>query len=221
MTGDGNDDINADADPATQRDPPDDGTASDPTTGATGGTPPTEAADLVDPRASVPDAAALRTSAVVTSPGDTTVITRTVARVVVPLIAVLSISLLLQGHNLPGGGFIGGVLSASAFAVLFVVYGIDYVRDVAFPGIGGDRAADHGYIDIYRTMFGAGLGLAAGSGLVAILVGFPFLTQAVVFLKHVPIYGEVEVASALAFDLGVYFVVVGGLLTILGRVGEE
>ena len=54
-----------------------------------------------------------------------------------------------------------------------------------------------------------------------ILFGFPFLTQGVLFLEHVPLYEDFEVASALAFDLGVYFAVVGGLLTILEEVGRE
>jgi multicomponent Na+:H+ antiporter subunit B len=53
------------------------------------------------------------------------------------------------------------------------------------------------------------------------LFDVPFLTQAVVFVEHIPLYGELEFASALAFDLGVYFVVVGSLLTILAVVGKE
>lgn len=161
------------------------------------------------------------TSAVVTSVGDTTVIARTVARVTVPIIVVVSIALLIQGHNLPGGGFIGGVLTSTAFVLLFVVYGIDFVRNEAFPPTSGNPGEVNGIVAPYRNLFGVGLALAAASGLVPILLGFPFLTQAVVFLKGIPLYHELEIASALAFDLGVYFVVVGGLLTIVGRVGQE
>jgi len=192
--------------------------------------------DESDPTAPAPSEATDEevTSPVVRSAGDTTVITRTVARVVVPLIVVTSISLLIQGHNLPGGGFIGGVLTATAFALLFVVYGIDYVREQAFPLMAGNPDDGNGFVEVYQNTFGLGLGLAVASGLVPMLLGplgdllglwalptYPFLTQAVVFVEHVPLYGEVELASALAFDLGVYLVVVGGLLTILGRVGRE
>jgi len=161
------------------------------------------------------------TSAVVTSDGDTTVIARTVARVAVPIIVVVSIALLIRGHNLPGGGFIGAVLTSTAFVLLFVVYGIDFVREEAFPVTGGNPAEMDGIVAPYQNLYAVGLALAAASGLVPIVLGFPFLTQAVVFLEGIPLYHELEVASALAFDLGVYFVVVGGLLTIVGRVGQE
>ena len=62
---------------------------------------------------------------------------------------------------------------------------------------------------------------AAGAGLLAMVFGVPFLTQGYTILEHVPIYGEVELASAVVFDLGVYAVVVGALLTILSAVGSE
>jgi len=174
--------------------------------------------------------------------GDTTVIARTSVRVVVPIVILTSVSLLFQGHILPGGGFIGGVLTATAFALVYIVYGLDYVREGLLK-VGVERTADAGpeaRSGAYRTTFAAGLGLAAGSGLVplglalvpagtgipvlgGVLDGssLPFLTQAVFFLEHLPLYGEFEVASAFAFDLGVYLVVVGGLLTILREVGEE
>ena len=57
-----------------------------------------------------------RESAVVTT-GDTTVIVRTVARITVPLVLLVAVSLTLRGHNLPGGGFIGGVTTAIAVEI--------------------------------------------------------------------------------------------------------
>jgi multicomponent Na+:H+ antiporter subunit B len=68
------------------------------------------------------------------------------------------------------------------------------------------------------------LALALVAGLVPILLDYAFLTQAVYIFAEplpVPLYHDFEVASALAFDVGVYFVVVGGLLTIVRKVGEE
>jgi multicomponent Na+:H+ antiporter subunit B len=150
----------------------------------------------------------------------TTVVARTTVRVVVPIILVTSIALLLQGHNLPGGGFIGGVLTVTAFVLLYVIFGMEFLQERVLDA-GADDDGFHGLVSGYRWLFAVGLALAAGSGLVPMFVDWPFLTQGVLFLEHLPLYGEFEIASALAFDLGVYFVVVGGLLTILGEVGNE
>lgn len=147
----------------------------------------------------------------------TTVIVRTVTRAVVPIIFVTAIALLLQGHNLPGGGFIGGVLTATAFALLSVVFGLDYIQSELISYTDDDANAVEGY----RWLFSVGLALAATSGVAPLLLGYPFLTQAVAFVDGIPVYEELEIASALAFDVGVYFTVVGALLTVLAEVGGE
>lgn len=153
---------------------------------------------------------------------DTTVIARTVARVVFPIIVVTAIALLLQGHNLPGGGFIAGTLTAAAVGLVYVIYGLDYLeRELLDRTPSAPFTDDAGVEREYGTLVTTGLAIAAGSGIVALLFGEAFLTQAVWFFEHVPLYGHFEVASALAFDLGVYAVVVGGLLTILAVVGGE
>jgi len=151
---------------------------------------------------------------------DTTVIARTVARIVVPIILVTAIALLLQGHNLPGGGFIGGVLTASAFALIFIVYGIDYLESEVLH-LSGDVELWPALLRYFAPAFTVGLALAAGSGIVAMAFDLPFLTQTFWVLHHLPLYGELHIASALAFDVGVYLVVVGALLTILTVVGAE
>ncbi|WP_265108169.1 MnhB domain-containing protein [Halosolutus halophilus] len=153
----------------------------------------------------------------------TTVIMRTTARVIVPIILVVAVSLFVEGHNLPGGGFIGGVLTTTAFAIIYLAFGLDFLergvlgRDVD-PGKEPSRDR---VVVAYRRVFEYGLAIAIGSGLVPLLFGRPFLTQTFVELEGVPIYHHVEIASALAFDFGVYCVVVGGLLTILSVVGAE
>lgn len=152
---------------------------------------------------------------------ETTVIARTVTRVVVPLIIVTAVSLLLQGHNLPGGGFIAGVLTCTAVALTYIVFGRDYFqRDLLARSTSGLGMLS-GVTREYAALFAVGLGVAAGGGLAAMAFGFPFLTQAVLFLEHLPVYGEYELASAFVFDLGVYFTVVGALLTIVAVVGGE
>ena len=153
----------------------------------------------------------------------TTTIMETTARVTVPIVLVLAVSLFLQGHNLPGGGFIGGVLTTAAFALVYVAYGLDYVEVTVLdreidPGTG---IFEHRTVTAYRRTFELGLVLAVGSGLAGLAFGEPFLTQTFTVVHGVPLYHEVELASALVFDLGVFLVVVGGLLTILSVVGAE
>ncbi|WP_255150487.1 MnhB domain-containing protein [Halorarius halobius] len=150
-----------------------------------------------------------------------TVIARTVTRTVVPLILVTALALLFQGHNLPGGGFIAGVLTCTGVALTYVIYGREFLgRELLGVEAGGPEVLE-GLPRLYARLFAVGLAVAVTAGLVPMLLEFPFLTQAVLFLKGVPVYGTFEVASAFAFDLGVYFVVVGGLLTIVSVVGAE
>jgi multicomponent Na+:H+ antiporter subunit B len=148
---------------------------------------------------------------------------RTTARVVVPLIVVVSVALFVQGHNQPGGGFIAGVLTTTAFALVYIAYGIEFLEDEVF-----DRAVEdvvshlrHGIVADYRRLFVAGLAVAAGSGLVPLYWDLSFLAQDHWYVHDVPLYREVHVASAVAFDLGVYLVVVGALLTMISVVGAE
>lgn len=152
-----------------------------------------------------------------------TLIARTVARTVVPLVLVTAVALLLQGHNRPGGGFIAGVLTAAAVALLLVVYGLDAVEEDLVPTHLTPTLETIRYriVEDARALYAVGLALATGSGIVAMGFGEPFLTQTVRFLHDLPVYGELEVASALAFDLGVFAVVVGSLLAILAVVGGE
>ncbi|MEF8891056.1 MAG: MnhB domain-containing protein [Haloferacaceae archaeon] len=144
----------------------------------------------------------------------TTVIARTVTRLVVPIVAMTAIALLLQGHNLPGGGFIGAVLTAAALVLVYVVFGAQYLVDTV--GAEGPRL-----VGAYRALFAFGLAVALVSGLAPMALGGEFLTQAVVFVHDLPLYGELEVATALGFDLGVYLTVVGALLVVVAEVGNE
>ncbi|PSQ43269.1 sodium:proton antiporter, partial [Halobacteriales archaeon SW_7_68_16] len=149
---------------------------------------------------------------------DTTVIARTVVRLVVPLALMTALALLFQGHNLPGGGFIAGVLTVVAAALLYVVFGIDYIEGVVLRR-GGPVGVDGPAVEAYRRLVALGLATAITSGLVAVAFDSAFLGQTFVILHGLPIYGELELASALAFDVGVYLVVVGGLLAVVAVVG--
>ncbi|MFB6119527.1 MAG: MnhB domain-containing protein [Halobacteriaceae archaeon] len=153
----------------------------------------------------------------------TTTILRTTARTVVPLIIVVSVALFVQGHNQPGGGFIAGVLTTTAFALVYITYGIDFLEEQVFDRTVEDVVShlQHGIVADYRRLFVVGLAVAAGSGLVPLYWDVPFLAQDHWYVHGVPLWNKVHVASAIVFDLGVYFVVVGALLTILSVVGAE
>jgi multicomponent Na+:H+ antiporter subunit B len=153
---------------------------------------------------------------------DTTVIARTVTRIVSPLIFVLSVALLLQGHNLPGGGFIAGVLTAVGVALIFIVFGLDFVQDALLdrdtrPGFALERPA---FAADLRTTFALGLALAAGAGVAAMYLWGGFLAQSDWKVAIEPLY-HFHFASAFAFDFGIYLVVVGSLLAIISVVGAE
>jgi multicomponent Na+:H+ antiporter subunit B len=151
------------------------------------------------------------------------IILKTTARIVVPIILVVALSLFLQGHNLPGGGFIGGVLTTAGFVLVYVAYGLDFleigVLDREVDSGGG--IFEHRSVMAYRRLLVVGLVIAIGTGVVALAFGQPFLSQTFLYIEGVPLYHELELTSALVFDTGVYFVVVGGLLTILSVVGAE
>lgn len=152
----------------------------------------------------------------------TTIIAKTVTKTVIPIILLVSIAFLLQGHNLPGGGFIGGVLTAVAFGLGYIVFSIEYFeKNISNNSLEGSK------IDLrkkmqedYRSIFAAGLLLSVITGITALFFDLPFLSQDF-WLIHVPVFEELHIASAFAFDLGVYLVVVGSLATVISAVGQE
>ena len=136
----------------------------------------------------------------------TTVITKMITRVCLPLAILFSISLLLAGHNNPGGGFIGGVMFVAVVALTYVVYGIKEIKK--------SFNLDWG------KWFGFGLTISALTAFSAIPFGHNFFRSAVEFI-NIPFVGEIGLVSAGLFDIGVYFVVIGSLLTIFQMVGED
>jgi len=128
----------------------------------------------------------------------------TFARLLLPLALVVSLFIFLRGHNLPGGGFIAGLITAIALIMQYLANGVTWTH-ARLP------AHTHPWI-------AAGLIIALVTGLASWLFGRPFLTSAFGHLDW-PIVGSFEIASAMAFDLGVYLVVVGATLLILINLG--
>jgi len=126
-------------------------------------------------------------------------------RPLLPLALAVSVFILLRGHNLPGGGFVAGLVTGVALILQYLASGIDFAQ----PRLPRHKA----------KLLALGLLLAGGTGAASWLFGRPFLTSA---HGHValPLIGEIELASAMVFDLGVYLVVVTVVLMVLAQLGR-
>jgi multicomponent Na+:H+ antiporter subunit B len=131
-------------------------------------------------------------------------ILRTAVRLLVPLLGLLSLMILLRGHNEPGGGFIGGLLAAGAVALLQLAEGCGAARRLL-------------RVDP-RTVLAAGLVTAVSSALAGLAVGRSLLTG---LWWARPIPGIGKVSTVLLFDVGVYLVVVGAVLLIVLELAAE
>ncbi len=134
------------------------------------------------------------------------VMLHTLTRVVTFIILAFSVYLFFAGHNNPGGGFIGGLMTASALLLMYLGFDVKSMKK-ALPFN-------------YTSMIAIGLLIAIGTGVSSMLFGYPFLTQFFDYYQ-LPILGETELTTALPFDLGVYLVVVGIALTIILTIAED
>lgn len=130
-------------------------------------------------------------------------ILRTVARFAVPFTVLASLSIFFQGHNLPGGGFIAGVLAAAAGAMHLLAFGLKRATRVAW----------------WRVAV-CGLAISLATGTVPLLLGYTFMDHTILHF-HAPLLGEFHLPSATFFDLGVYFIVLGTLMTVFVELGTE
>jgi len=126
-------------------------------------------------------------------------------RPLLPLALMVSVYIFLRGHNLPGGGFVAGLVTGVALILQYLASGI---------GFASARLPQR-----LPLFLAAGLAAAAGIGAASWLLGFPFLTTAHGHIA-LPLIGEIELASALIFDLGVYLVVVSVVLMVLAELGK-
>ncbi len=128
------------------------------------------------------------------------------ARTMIPTLVVFSIYLLVVGHDLPGGGFAGGLLGAAAVLMVYLAF--------------GDRGVRRALRIEPEIITGIGLGVAFAAGLLGMLADDAFLT-ALSYGPTLPVLGTVKVTSVLAFDAGVYLVVLGLIGTAVVRLGGE
>lgn len=127
-------------------------------------------------------------------------------RLLLPIALVVSFYLFMRGHNQPGGGFVAGLVMSVAFILQYMVAGTQWVEAQMS----------------LRPMRWMGFGLLSATltGLGALLAGYPFLTTHTWHFS-LPVLGDIHVASALFFDVGVYAMVVGSTLLMLTALGHQ
>ncbi len=134
-------------------------------------------------------------------------ILRTATRLLVSLILVFSVYLLLRGHNAPGGGFAGALVAATGFALYIMAEGAGSVRKAI-------------RIDPRRLII-FGIGLTLITGLIALVSGKPFLTGLWWPIAEHMDTPNVVVGTPIFFDIGVYAIVLGTILTLILTLEEN
>ncbi|AGM27207.1 putative cation antiporter NADH dehydrogenase subunit [Mycobacteroides abscessus] len=127
-------------------------------------------------------------------------------RLIFPLVMVLSFYFFFAGHNVPGGGFAGG-LTAGLALVLRYLAGGRYELGETLPFDAG-------------KILGLGLAFSGGTALSSMLLGAPVLSSATIQFDMLG-FGHVKIVTAIFFDLGVYLVVVGLVLDVLRSLGAR
>ncbi len=134
------------------------------------------------------------------------VMLQTVTKVVTFIILMFAVHIFFAGHYTPGGGFVGGLLTASAIVLLMLAFGIKTVKKIVPVN--------------YVIMTSVGLLLAIATAAASILFDVPFFTHAYDYFD-LPLFGKTSLHSAMLFDAGVYLVVVGVTMTIIQTIGED
>lgn len=134
------------------------------------------------------------------------VILQTATKIVLFIIVLFSVYIFFAGHYTPGGGFVGGLLTAGAIILLLLAFDMKTVAKILPVN--------------YMNMAALGLLIAIGTGAGALLFNKPFLTHAFTY-AHIPVLGKLSLHTAAIFDLGVFLVVVGVTMTIIQTIGED
>jgi multicomponent Na+:H+ antiporter subunit A len=140
------------------------------------------------------------------APERRSIIFEVITRLIFHVIILLSIYLLLAGHNTPGGGFAGGLIAGLALTIRYLAGG-RYELEQAMPIPAG-------------VLLGSGLAVAALTGAVPLLFGGQVFQSAIIEFT-LPVFGDIKFVTATIFDIGVYLVVVGLVIDVLRSLGSE
>ncbi|MBO0609922.1 Na+/H+ antiporter subunit A [Myceligenerans salitolerans] len=139
-------------------------------------------------------------------PGQRSMLFEVLTRIMFHPMILFALFLLFSGHNAPGGGFAAGLVAGLALTIRYLAGGRYELGEAApvHPGL----------------VLGTGLFLSAGVGLAALLAGQAALESTIVDL-HLPVLGDVHLVTSLFFDIGVFLVVIGLVISILRSFGAE
>jgi len=140
------------------------------------------------------------------APERRSIIFEVITRLIFHSMIIFSLYLLLAGHNLPGGGFAGGLTAGLALTIRYLAGGRFELREAAPISAGG--------------LLGTGLALAAVSGVMPLLLGGQVFQSAIIQV-WLPVFGDIKFVTSTIFDIGVYIVVVGLVLDVLRSLGAE
>jgi multicomponent K+:H+ antiporter subunit A len=126
-------------------------------------------------------------------------------RLLLPMAMMVGVYIYLRGHNLPGGGFVAGLVFAIAYLMQYMASGYDWSH--------ARQRFDH------HVLIGWGVLVASLAGVGAWFVGLPFLTSGYEYVHLWPLE-EFELATAAIFDLGVFLCVLGAVLLTLASLSR-
>ncbi len=129
----------------------------------------------------------------------------TISRPLLPLALLIAVYIFLRGHNLPGGGFVAGLITSVALVLQYVASGVGWVHS-RMPGD-------------YHPVVAMGVLLAGLTGVGSWVFDYPFLTSSFTYVS-LPVIGKFELATAMLFDTGVFLTVVGATLLMLANLGK-
>lgn len=132
------------------------------------------------------------------------IILRTATTYILPLLLLFSVFVLLRGHNESGGGFVGGLIASIAFVLHSLAFGV--------------KSAQALFSHLPGFLIPVGLSLSIISSMFPVFLGKPIMTG--IWLDY-PLPIIESLGTALFFDIGVYFVVIGAMLTILFTISES
>ena len=126
-------------------------------------------------------------------------------RFLMPLAILVGIFIYLRGHNLPGGGFVAGLVVSIAILLQYIASGFVW--------------SEHRLRFGHQTLIGAGVLAATLTGAAAWMMGWPFLTSGYSHIHPWPL-DEIELTTAALFDLGVFLCVLGAVLLALSTLSR-
>jgi multicomponent Na+:H+ antiporter subunit A len=139
-------------------------------------------------------------------PENRSIMLEVIVRILFHTIIIVSLYLLFAGHNLPGGGFAGGLVAGMALVMRYIAGG-RYELGAAAPTDAG-------------RLLGTGMTIAVACAIVPVFIGDQPLTS-YFWEATVPVLGHVEFVTSTLFDIGVYLVVIGLVLDVLRSLGAE